>query len=250
MDINSNNVNNGMNINKDELQTSVQSMVRGTDLNGNYTFEGYEPKSPVSVSDSSYRVAKVMYKTNKKTGKIAGENSCLIVPHITGEDVTSHLEALTKHVVNMLESEQDKIIKGYHLDKVSFVTPETISIDAIIESLEAVATSGRMNKELIVAWFTENLADDLIILFADKLGCEVERMEDETSKLFLTIEVYKNLFSKMASNTTFYQPHEATKLMQAIDVCEADSNDSITVKLKEKLGKMINPVNTMELLGF
>ena len=235
--------------NSDELGTTIGSMIRGTDNNGNYMFEAYSPKSPVTAPEG-YRVSTVLYKTNSKTNTIAGENSCLIVPSIKEDDVTANIDRLIKHVVVMLETEQNKLIKGYHLDKVSFVEPEQISIDAIIEALEAVAVSGRINKEMIQEWFTSEIQDNLVILFADKLGMNVDRFEDVTSKLYLTVKVYKDMFCKLASNTTQYQPVEAEKLIQAIEIVEADSSNSVTIKLVDKLNKMANPVNTMELLGF
>lgn len=239
-------------MNTDELSTSIQSMVRGTDNEGRYTFMPYSPKAPVTAQEG-YRVAKVMYKTNKTTNTIAGENSCLIVRKIGEQDVRENLDKLLKHVVVMLETEQDKIIKGYHLDKVSFVEPEKLSIDSIIEALEAVAVSGRINKDMIQAWFKSYVQGNLAILFADKLGCSVDELEVSGSKLSLTLKVYSDMFGKMASNTTSYQKAEAEKLLQAIDVtCDSvdAKQDSITLKLVDKLQKMINPVNTMELLGF
>ncbi|MCK4500187.1 hypothetical protein KAU11_06790 [Candidatus Babeliales bacterium] len=240
------------NINNDELATNVGSMVRGTNNDGNYTFEPYSPKSPVTATEG-YRVSKVMYKTNTKKGTIAGENSCLIIPKVTEEVVQANIERLTKHVINMLETEQDKLVKGFHLDKVSFVEPADLSIDAIIEALEAVAVSGRINKEMIQTWFVSHVEENLAILFADKLGCSVDDVKTADSKLALTLKVYYDMFGKMASNTTSYQKVEAEKLLQAITVtCDTEESktDAITVKLVDKLNKMINPVNTMELLGF
>ena len=243
-------INNVKDINNDELVTAIHSAIRGTDLNGNYLFEAYDPKSPVTTNEKDYRIAKIMYKMNKKTGKIAGSNSCLIIPSMNETNVMNSLGSLMPHFCSYLEAEQDKIIKELHLKKVNFVTKESISLAKIVEFLEAERVSGRINKELIETWFTTNLQDNLIILFADKLGLDVARYEDVTSKLFMTVQVYKNLFSKLASNTISYQKPEAEKLLQAIEVCEVDGSDLVTIKIKEKLDKMINPINTMELLGF
>lgn len=240
-------------INTDELSSTVSSMIRGTDNNGNYLFESYSPKSPVTAQ-AGYRVATVLYKTNNKTGKIAGSNSCLIIPSLTDQVIKDNQDKLLAHVKHMLELEQNRMIKELHLKKVTFVEPALISFDAILASLETESVSGRINKDMIVAWFASYIQDSLILLFADKLGCEIERYQDVTSKLFLTVKVYSDMFGKLASNTTNYQPTEAKQLMQALTVCTTENvaalNDVITIKIKEKLDKMINPVNTMELLGF
>ena len=243
-----NNMNNE--VKQDELSVSINSAIRGTDLNGNYLFEAYDPKAPVTTSEKDYRIAKVMYKRNNKTGKIAGANSCLIIPAMDETSIMSHLGELMPHFRSFLEAEQDKMIKEAHLKSVSFVSPVDIDIKSIVQFLESESVSGRMNKELIELWFTTHLQESLTLLFADKLGMTIERYQDETSKLYLTVQVYKNLFTKMASNTVSYQKPEAEKLLQAIEVCEVSGDDLVTIKIKEKLDKMINPVNTMELLGF
>lgn len=235
--------------------TPAQLLTRGTNVDGNYTFMPYSPKAPVTAQDG-YRVSKVMYKTNTKTGTIAGENSCVIIPVIEQDSVTANMDRLMKHVVTMLELEQDKIVKTAHLDKANernVVTRDAITLDAIIIALETEAVSGRINKEGITAWFDLYIKENLAMLFADKLGCDLDQLDVATSKLSLTLKVYSDMFGKMASNITSYQPQEAEKLLQAITVtCDSDEakQDAITLKLTDKLNKMINPVNTMELLGF
>lgn len=244
---------NNMSISTITGATISTGSIRGTDNNGNYTFMEYDPKAPVTTNTAGYRVAKVMYKMNMKTKTVAGENSCMILPHVTADDVHAHLDALTKHIVSMLESEQDKIIKGYHLDKVTFVEPDQVSIEAIIEALEAVAVSGRINKEMIQEWFDAYMLDGLSILIAEKLGCDIELLAEPASKLAMQVKIYADSYAKMASNTTQYQPEQATLLKQAIEkAIDTDEGKQavMTAKMVDKLDKMISPVNTMELLGF
>jgi len=232
--------------------TPRQLLTRGTNVDGDYTFMPYSPKAPVTAPQG-YRVAKVMYKTNTKTGTIAGENSCVIVPVIESEVVTANMDRLTKHVINMLEAEQDKIVKGIHTSTDNEVVDRNaITLDAIITALEAESVSGRLNKEQIEQWFTAHVQDNLAILFADKLGCELTALDAPNSKLSLTVKVYKDMLSKLASNTTVYQPEQAEKLLQAVNVTcedEASKQDVVTIKLTDKLNKMIKPVNAEELLG-
>jgi len=234
---------NDVTVNNDELSTTVQSMTRGTDNNGNYMFEPYDAKAPVQSPAASHRVSNVMYKTNTKTGTIAGANSCLILPKITEYIVVENIERLIKHVCSMLEGEQDKIIKRFHLDKVSFVEPKDISIDAIISSLEAVAVSGRINKVMIDEWFAAHVSENLTSLVSTARG-----LAKDDEKVVLQVGVYKNSYNKLASNTTVYQPEQAKMLLDAMDKAEVLSTDSITIKLREKLAKMANPPAQDELL--
>lgn len=218
--------------------TQTVDMVRGTNNEGNYTFMPYSPKAPVTAKDGS-RVAKVMYKTNKATGTIAGDNSCLIVAKITEQDVQDNIESLITHVIGMLEGEQDKLVKGFHLDKATFVKPEQLSIASIIEALEAVAVSGRMNKEMIEAWFIECMETPLKALLTAKGYAE--------DKLTAGCNLYKSNFSKLASNTTQYQPEVAESLIAAIEKCECSLDNPVTGKLVNKLDAMANPTNVVEL---
>lgn len=245
-------------VNTDELATSIQSVIRGTDNNGNYQFMDYNPKAPVTPNKEGYRVAKLMYKVNPKTGKAAADNACLIVPHITESEVRENIDSLIKHVVTMLESEQDKIIRSYHLDKVSFVEPSQIDIPAIITALETVAVSGRLNKDMITVWFDQYILNELTTLCADNLGLTADTLEtalaDKESRLNLMLKAYKDMLVKLASNTTIYQPPQAEKLLKAIELCVADSEeakaDTVTVRLMDKLSNQMKPVDMVELLGF
>ena len=246
-------------LNSDELAATVSTgHVRGTDNNGNYTFMPYSPKAPVTANVEGYRVSKLMYKVNPNTGKAAGENSCAIVPHITWSDVEAHIEQLRKHIISMLESEQDKLIRKYHLDKVTFIRPEQISLDAIVEAMEAVAVSGRLNKEMIGEWFASYMKENLTLLLSDKLGLSnadtvQAALADKSSKLSLMLKTYSDMFGKMASNTTVYQPVEAEKLLQAINAAvdtEEGKQDTVTLRLREKLDKMMKPAPVADLLGF
>lgn len=226
--------------------------IRGLDSQGNYIFLPYDPKAP--ITEAGKRTIKIMYKvakTGANAGIVKGANSCLLVAPLKVSDVEENVEALKLHVLAMLEAEQDKIAKGFHLAGSSLVSPSNLTVVEIIKSLEAERESGRMNKEILTDWFTETLADNLMLLFAGKLGVSEVPTVEESKKVERFVDVYKNKFCGLASNLVTYQKDEAEKLLIAMEKCEVDFvNDSIAGKVKEKLERMIKPVNVEELLGF
>lgn len=233
---------------------------RGTVSSGEYAFMPYDPKAPVSEKD--LRTAKVMYKvakTGENAGVKKGNNVCLLVPHFSSSEVTEVINNLMPHIKALIEAEQDKIIKGLHVSGGDdyLVNPDLLSMSAVIKSLEESKTSGtRMNKEVITSWFTDNLAESLSILFADKLGVSETPTEAEAEKVSMFMNVYKNKFAGLASNLVTYSVEETDKLLVALDkVSELDdsfeastkSDNLITCKIIEKLEKMKKPVDVSSL---
>jgi len=230
----------------------MNTLTRGINTEGSYTFISYDPKAP--VSEAGRRTAKVMYKTNMKTGVKAGNNVCLLVEPLSRLEVLDNTEKLVPHIIAMLEAEQDRMIKDFHISDDSIVSPESISLEAIITSLESTATSSaRINKEVLSNWFDNSLADTLTVLFADKLGISANPTTAEVQKVQNFMAVYKTKYSGLASNLVSYSVEEADKLLIAIDkVAELDTgfdrNELITAKVIDKLTKMKTPVNVAEYL--
>lgn len=226
------------------------NQVRGRDSEGNYTFLPYDPKAP--ISEKGLRTSKVMYKvakTGENAGVVKGNNVCMLLAPLNTEEVKEKLDKLMPHVIDYLESEQDKIVKAAHTSDDVTLSPEFLDIDAIIIALETSASAGRMNKEIITSWFTDNMADMLTVLFADKLGISDTPTDSETQKLNQFLEVYKSKYAGLASNLVSYQPEESDKLLVAMDKCEIDaSNDMIGARIKEKLIKMKQPVDMSVLV--
>lgn len=234
--------------NTNNTTSHVSITERGLDADGNYRFLSYDAKAP--LVESGKRTIKLMYKVNTKTGKAAGINSCLLVSPVSKEELTDDvIKSLTPHIINMIEAEQDKIAKAAHISGVEAVSPDSLSISSVISSLETVAQSQRMNKEVISSWFTENLADTLTVLFADKLGVSETPSESDTANINRFLDVYKTKFNGLASNLVSYQKEEAEKLLEAVEKCEVDKNtDLVSGKIIEKLNKMANPLSQTELM--
>lgn len=219
---------------------------RGLSVNGEYRYLPYDAKAP--VSEKGLRTVKVMYK-KPKDGSKQKNNVCLLVQPVSSDAVLDSIEELLPHIVAMCETTQDAIAKDLHTSDDATVSPNNLNMASIVAKLTADATSGRMNKETIASWFTDTIADTMSVLFANKLGVSDTPTQEESDKVERFVTVYKNKFTSLASNMTVLQPGEATKLLEAIDKCDTESNDLIAIKLKDRLTKMSQPVDTIEMLG-
>ena len=220
---------------------------RGMTENGNLTYLPYNAKAP--VIEPNLRTIKVMYK-KPKDGSKQKDNVCLLVDPVTEAEVKPFLPALMPHIIAMCETTQDAIAKELHTSNDTLIEPTQLDMESIVSKLERDAISQRINKETINSWFDSNMADVMSVLFADKLGLSENPTQEDSDKVDRFVSVYRNKFAGLASNMTAYQPNEAEKLVEAMEKCEIAETDLLAAKLKDKLVKMQNPVDTMELLGF
>ena len=234
----------------DVTQTNNISTInlRGTNEAGNLVFLPYDAKAP--IVEVGRRTAKIMYKiakTGANAGVVKGINSCLLVAPLDDADVNDNWEELKPFVRSFLESKQDEVIKAIHLREVKEVSLDSINMNAIISHLKASQVSARVNKEMIASWFDSSISDILAVRLAEKLGVSETPTEADADKIDMFLNVYKSRLSGLASNLTSYLPEEAEKLLKAVEVVEV--KDAISMKLVERLDKMINPASSEELLS-
>jgi len=104
------------------------------------------------------------------------------------------------------------------------VHTEYLSLDKIIESLEAASVSSRLNKETIEAWFKAEIEPMLAELFADKMGITEASPETELEKLELVLNAYLLKFSSLAGGKTFIPEVDCFAMIKVIRECEADKS--------------------------
>lgn len=224
---------------------------RGQDANGSYIFLDYDSKAP--VSEAGFRTIPLLYKMNPKTKVAAASNACMLVEPLADEDILANMDSLLAYVKGFLETKQNEIAKVAHVAGLGELTKDSLGITGIIEFLASTRTSTRLNKDIISAWFAEEMQDSLSILFAEKLGFTAESIEADSSqvdKIALYVDVYKGKFLALASNLTTHSVEDATKLLDAMSKCiSSDSPDSpvneITSKIIEKLTKMKDTSSTL-----
>jgi hypothetical protein len=189
-------------------------------------FSAYVSDMPIAIGEGM-RLVKCLYKTNKQTGKAAGENSYILVPesHLSEEVIVSQIKALAPFVSAWLQSVEDVIIKDAHKSGSIGFADSFLSLDKITDYLESSGQSNRLNKEKIENWFNSDMQEPLIAAFADKMGLSDEPSETELERLLEISQVYKAKFASLASGKTMYKKEEAELLQKALDVTGA--KDSI-----------------------
>lgn len=174
------------------------------------------------------RAVKCLYRTDpKKPASQQNQSVYVRVPtkHLTEELVTANIAELAPYVTGWLQGLEDTIIKEQHKRGQLSVYTESLSIDALIEYLEETQESGRLTKDKIGAWFDTDIADNLSLLFADKMGLSDQPSDIELAKLAAIIGAYKGKFCALASGKAFFEPSDREALIKVIHSCEAASSN-------------------------
>ena len=225
-------------INKTETNNNVQAdsvLNVGDSL---YTFKAYDSQLAIPAKEGE-RVVKCLYKTNLKTGKIAGENSYIVVPekHLDESVVIENAAMLAPYISAYLQSVEDGIIKEHHKNGGKGFSDSFLSLAKILESLDDAGQGNRLNKEKIETWFNAEMKDSLLVAFADKMGVGEVPTESELAKLEQVTSVYKAKFESLASGKTHYRKEEAELMQKALEVTEVlDTN--IGARFYGRLEKM------------
>jgi hypothetical protein len=188
------------------------------------------------------RLAKVTYKTvtdkNSDLYGIKRESKCVSIPLIKPDDVVTNINALAPYMVEYLHSVQDKIIRERVDANAAHITQEEISIASIIEYLDTNNESGRLTKESVANWFNENIADNLAVTLADKLGVGENPSDTDSNKIIAVVEAFKGKISSLAGGKTAYEPKICTSLINALQL--APAGDVLATRFTARLQKMIN----------
>lgn len=189
------------------------------------------------------RLATVTYKTVKDSTSalfnVKRESKAVSLPVIEDTAISSNLAALLPHVRVMLNKVQDAIIREA-LDagnNVLHITTEQVSIAACVEFLENSNESGRLTKETVATWFTDTIADVLMVTLADKLGVSDTPSDAESKQIEAIVAGFKDKVSALAGGKTSYEP----KLCESIKKCLAlaPSDDILSARFTARLDKMI-----------
>jgi hypothetical protein len=232
--------------------TTVEANINDTvSVSGIATFKPYDPKSPTAPVVGG-RMVKCLYKATKVDGKLVPSklaNSCLEIPYISEDAVKENMEDLLPHVVSYLETVQDAMVKNVHGTGATEAEETSFSISNILLHLEESATSGKLTKEAAEGWFDSEVADNLTVLFADKLGVSDDPTEEEVEKLTQICKVYRTKIAALVGPKTFYTPDEAESLKKSINLTEANST-VIGSRFIKRLDQMIEaPKKAEELFG-
>lgn len=166
-----------------------------------------------SKAFTGQRLAKIGYKGE---GKFS-DSMCVSLPQITGEVEKKLKESpamFLSLLVEAVHKAQDGIMKSLWESSgatLTSVSDEDVSLSASLAYLESTQGIGRLTKEFLKAWFTENLAENLSVIFAEKLSLELDHPKIAqllagycglveslaAPKIALTVKQMENLISVM-----------------------------------------------------
>lgn len=199
-----------------------------------------------SAPMSEQRLARVGYKNSAKN-PAKYLNVCASVPRII-ELTESQIEALSEHIVTMLENAQDGIFRSLYESsdgKLEALTDDDISVESCIAFLNAEAEGSRITKEMVEKWFTENVETNLTVVIAEKLGFDLSTPEQENT-VQKHVNGYKALMSALSGGKTILTDVQIKGLQRALEVSSVD--DEIAAKLGKRLIAMQNKPKMEELL--
>lgn len=194
--------------------------------NGLNYFKPYDSQLSIPETKGT-RIVKCLYQISPKTGKKLRENSYIRIPtnHISEELLKERLDDIMPFVVDFFLDKEEAMIKEEHKKGVLNIHSNSLSIDKILEYLEANETSGRLNKEMIEEWFDTYIKDNLAELFAAKMGLTADSSETELEKLEQVLAAYRLKLSGLASPKVSMKEEDCLALIKVIE--KADSEKSL-----------------------
>jgi hypothetical protein len=153
---------------------------------------------------------------------------------------------LSPYVVTWLYGVEDMLIKADHRKGLTSVYCDGLSIEKIMAYLDELDLGGRLNKEMIGNWFDAEVLEHLTILFAAKIGLDLDSDsvdENLVAKLELILNAYKGKFESLAGGKTFIADDQCEAMLGVItQVSKRAQNNNVLngigSKLVAKLEKM------------
>lgn len=218
----------------------------------NHSVVSYDPKSTKAFSGQ--RLSKVTYKTiSDKENPLFGikrESKCVSLPLIPASDIAQNLTALTPHIQEYLMTVQDKIVRECIDNGQASISMESIGIAGMVEWLETNNESGRLTKESVAAWFSENISDNLAVILAEKLGVSEIPTSAESAQVLKVVDSFKDKVAALAGGKTSYEPKLCESLKKCLEL--APTGDALASRFVARLDKMIEAskgsVDLMDLL--
>lgn len=191
-----------------------------------------------STALSNQRLIRVLYKPSKKVAQ-KYPSVCVSVPNIEEPLSADTLDKLNPYIIEMIQKAQDGIVKNMYEEskgKLSNISDEDISINAVISFLEEESSGGRLNKEILYSWFDEFLKDNLTVTIAEKLN--IDDIDDE--KIIKAVNGYKEMIASLSGGATVYSEKQVKNLLKVLELSSAEDDDAIIGRLNKRLNNMIS----------
>lgn len=195
------------------------------------------------------RLAKIGYKQTAamtKAGETAPPSVCASVPQIDPVDITANIDRLLPYIGNMLESAQDGIIRSLYESSghaLISVDDADISVSACVSYLAAEAAGDRLKKETVEQWFDSEVAENLTVFLAEKLGF-TELTADNMKVIDKHVDIYRGLIVSLAGGKTILETKKINGCKKAISL--SATADRIAQRLNDRLIAMEAPKKQVE----
>lgn len=195
------------------------------------------------------RLAKIGYKQTEamtKKGEVAPPSVCVSLPQVPVDDVRANIDRLLPYIGTMIENAQDGIVRSLYESSghaLISVDDADISVSACISFMAAEAAGDRLKKETVEQWFDSEVAENLTVFLAEKLGFS-ELTADNMKVVDKHVAIYRALIGSLAGGKTILETKQINGCKKAIQL--AASADRIAQRLTERLIAMEAPKKKME----
>ena len=193
------------------------------------------------------RLAKVGYKSGKNA-PAKFPSICVSVPVVDTDDVKGNINRLMPYIKEMVSNAQDGIIRSLYESSqgaLSNVSDDDISVNSVINFLEAEQSGGRLTKEFLENWFDSQVKTNLTVVIADKLGFDLSTTEQEEI-CEKHVKVYRDLISSLSGGKTVLTHVQMNGVERALEVSSVD--DEVKDKLINRIKKMKEQPKMEDLL--
>lgn len=131
---------------------------------------------------------------------------------------------LNAYLVQCVQDVQDKMIRRVTDSGRNIITDSDIAMDVVAQYLEETDENiGRISKDKIEQWFKDEMADTLLVAFANKLGVGDVPTPDEEKKLAQACKGYQDVFATLAAKNPVVDPKIGDRLIKALDMIPASA---------------------------
>ena len=172
---------------------------------------------------TEHRLVRIIRKASAKDNN-GMESQGLHLPVIAHPMEWLQHQTMMDYVAQCLMDVQDKMIRAVTDNGRNIITDSDVSAEAMVEYLESTDENiGRISKDKINQWFTAEMADTLMVAFADKLGVSDTPTADEEKKLAQACKGYQDVFATLAQKNPVIDPKIGARLLTALDMIPASA---------------------------
>lgn len=198
----------------------------------------YDPKQSVAVE--GYRHAVVRFRDTTK-GVSVKPAQMVTVPSLLFPDDWKLPAQAGKVLLGVFEDQQDEMIRGEILKESKLINWPDISLEKVLDSLTAIQTSQRLNKDQIEAWVMASM-----VPFLTQRGIQIseakgfpEQSEARNKQVAGVINNYKVKFAALAAPLPNLKQDEAIALKNMLAISKLD--DDVAKSLGRKIHAILNP---------